>query len=76
MKNLNILVETIKVQKVRILLNIFILQNKSEYEDGLKISKTTIAKLEEKLQTGINEINKGNEIIRKLQVRYYKIIYA
>jgi len=76
MKNLSILVETLKVQKVRILLNIFISQNKSEYEDGLKISKTTIAKLEEKLQTGINEINKGNEIIRKLQVRYYKIIYT
>jgi len=47
---------------------------KSEYEDGLKISKTTIVKLqenkskvEEKRQKGINEINRVKEMFRKLK---------
>lgn len=36
-------------------------------DDTLKSLKATNAKLEDKLQTSINEINKGNEIIKKLQ---------
>lgn len=52
--NLNQLVETLTKQR----------GNNDESSKGYK---TTIAKLEEKLQTSINEINKGNEIIEKLR---------
>ena len=47
-------------------------KQKSEVEDYLKSSKNINNKLEEKLQASIAEINKGNEIIQKLQVYYNK----
>jgi len=43
-------------------------KQKSELDDYLKSSKNINNKLEEKLQASIAEINKGNEIIQKLQV--------
>ena len=42
-------------------------KQRDSYEDNIKSLKATNAKLEDKLQTSINEINKGNEIIDKLQ---------
>ena len=51
--NLNQLVETLSKQK-------------ESYEDSIKSLKAKNAKLESKLQEGIGEINKGNEIIEKL----------
>ena len=51
--NLNQLVETLTKQK-------------ESYEDSIKSLKAKNAKLESKLQEGIGEINKGNEIIEKL----------
>ena len=54
MNNLNQLVETLTKQR-------------EAYEDTIKSLKATNAKLEDKLQTSINEINKGNDIIQKLQ---------
>lgn len=53
--NLNQLVDTLTKQR-------------ESYEDTIKSLKATNLKLEDKLQTSINEINKGNDIIEKLQI--------
>jgi len=45
---------------------------KNHIEDSLKILRSTNGKLEDKLNSSINEINKGNEIIQKLQVIFNK----
>ena len=52
--NLSQLVETLTKQR-------------ESNEDTIKSLKAQNAKIEDKLQQGINEINKGNEIIQKLQ---------
>jgi spindle assembly abnormal protein 6 len=52
--NLNALVDNLNHQK-------------SDLEENYRMIKNTNNKLEDKLQTGIAEINKGNEIIKKLQ---------
>jgi spindle assembly abnormal protein 6 len=54
-QNLNNLVENLTSQK-------------NHLDDSLKILRSTNSKLEDKLNTSINEINKGNDIIQKLQV--------
>lgn len=54
-QNLNALVDNLTKQK-------------SDADDTLKSLKNTNNKLDDKLQQSIGEINKGNEIIRKLQV--------
>ena len=53
-ENLNQLVDTLSKQR-------------ESNEDNIKSLKAANLKLEDKLQTSINEINKGNEIIQKLQ---------
>lgn len=53
-QNLNQLVETLTKQR-------------ESNEDTLKSLKATNNKLEDKLHTSINEINKGNELIKKLE---------
>lgn len=42
-------------------------KQKSDLEDSYKSLKSTNNKLEDKLQASISEINKGNEIIQKIQ---------
>lgn len=53
-QNLNALVENLSTQR-------------TELEENLKGVRATNTKLEDKLQSSINEINKGNDIIQKLQ---------
>ena len=60
-ENLNTLVQNLTSQKNNI-------------EESLKSLKNTNLKLEEKLNTSISEINKGNEIIQKLNVKKNKKI--
>eukprot|EP00916_Digyalum_oweni_P008056 GHVL01013496.1.p1 GENE.GHVL01013496.1~~GHVL01013496.1.p1 ORF type:complete len:355 (+),score=64.29 GHVL01013496.1:524-1588(+) len=44
-------------------------QNRNDMEESLNVYKANLSRVEEKFQVSVQEINKGNEIITKLQVQ-------
>ena len=70
LKNENLLKQNEEKEKGILSLNQLVetlTKQRESYEDTIKSLKASNNKLEDKLQQGINEINKGNDIIQKLQ---------